>query len=71
MTPDQCREFLQDTATGAGRRRVIVQPSSHRIFSNQDYINAGATIQESLHDSDVVLGYVNWGRVFLFFFQRR
>jgi alpha-aminoadipic semialdehyde synthase len=36
--------------------QVIVQPSSHRIFSNAAYERAGATIQEELDDAHVILG---------------
>jgi alpha-aminoadipic semialdehyde synthase len=66
LTPEQCRDFLQQQQCGGHgndnsnvvQRRIIVQPSSRRIFSDQQYIDAGAFVQESLHDADLVLGYV-------------
>ena len=36
--------------------RVIVQPSSLRIFSDDDYIKAGATVSEDLSDACLIIG---------------
>jgi alpha-aminoadipic semialdehyde synthase len=36
--------------------KVIVQPSSHRIFPNSAYERAGAIVQEDLDDAHVILG---------------
>ena len=52
LSPRQCQEFINDHPGS----QVIVQPSSHRIFSNVAYERAGAIIQEELDDAHVVLG---------------
>ena len=36
--------------------KIIVQPSKHRCFSNQEYENEGAILQESLNECDLILG---------------
>ena len=36
--------------------RVIVQPSDKRCFSNEEYLKAGAIINEDLASSDLILG---------------
>jgi alpha-aminoadipic semialdehyde synthase len=36
--------------------RVIVQPSSLRIFSNDEYIKAGALVDEDLSEACLILG---------------
>ena len=35
---------------------VVVQPASHRIFSDEEYRRAGATISEDLSTADLILG---------------
>lgn len=52
LTPDQCRAFLREHPTCT----VVVQPSSHRIFSNTQYERAGAVVREDLHDAHVIMG---------------
>mmetsp|Transcript_2699 Transcript_2699/g.5825 ORF Transcript_2699/g.5825 Transcript_2699/m.5825 type:complete len:414 (+) Transcript_2699:235-1476(+) len=61
LTPEQCRELIttsRGTSNDNGRTmmKVIVQPSTRRIFSDQHYVDAGASISESLEDADLVLG---------------
>jgi alpha-aminoadipic semialdehyde synthase len=51
-----CPEHVQDFLRRHPDSQVLVQPSFHRIFSNQAYQEAGATIQEDLSDADVILG---------------
>ena len=36
--------------------RVIVQPSSLRIFSDDDYIKAGASVSEDLSEACLIIG---------------
>eukprot|EP00596_Hydrurales_sp_CCMP1899_P009803 CAMPEP_0119045584 /NCGR_PEP_ID=MMETSP1177-20130426/41015_1 /TAXON_ID=2985 /ORGANISM="Ochromonas sp, Strain CCMP1899" /LENGTH=1085 /DNA_ID=CAMNT_0007017609 /DNA_START=344 /DNA_END=3601 /DNA_ORIENTATION=+ len=36
--------------------RILVQPCSKRIFSNEEYIRAGAIVQEDLSDACLILG---------------
>eukprot|EP00980_Cylindrotheca_fusiformis_P026643 scaffold16770_cov113-Cylindrotheca_fusiformis.AAC.1 len=52
LTPDHVARLLRDH----DNLQVIVQPSSQRIFPNDQYEAAGATIQESLQDATVILG---------------
>jgi alpha-aminoadipic semialdehyde synthase len=52
LTPDQCRAFLNSHPNS----RVVVQPSSHRIFTNAQYEAAGATVREDLNDAHVIFG---------------
>jgi hypothetical protein len=52
MTPAQCK-WIQKNATGI---RIIVQPSSHRCFSDREYSSAGAEVNEDLGDCDILLG---------------
>ena len=35
---------------------IIVQTSAKRVFSDQEYINAGASIADNLDDCSVILG---------------
>jgi alpha-aminoadipic semialdehyde synthase len=43
------------TTTTTTTTKVLVQPSSHRIFSDQEYREAGATIQQDVQDANVIL----------------
>lgn len=52
LCPDHVKEFLQKHPSN----QVLVQPSSNRIFSNQEYQQAGATLVEDLGQADLVLG---------------
>ena len=36
--------------------RVLVQPSNHRVFSDQQYHDAGAIVQEDLSGASCILG---------------
>lgn len=51
LNPDQVRHLIEEH-----NFRVIVQPSSLRIFSNDEYIDAGATLSEDLSDACLILG---------------
>ena len=35
---------------------IVVQPSKHRCFSDQEYKEHGAMIKEDLNDCDLILG---------------
>jgi hypothetical protein len=52
LTPDQCQDFLRDHPGS----KIVVQPSSHRIFSNAAYEEAGAIVKEDLDQAHVILG---------------
>jgi len=52
LTPHQVQDLLQDN-----RLAVTVQPSARRIFSDQEYQQAGAVIEEDLGSKvDVIMG---------------
>eukprot|EP00934_Nitzschia_sp_Nitz4_P007213 Nitzschia sp. Nitz4//scaffold5_size260463//155252//158658//NITZ4_000992-RA/size260463-augustus-gene-0.35-mRNA-1//-1//CDS//3329555370//7203//frame0 len=52
LCPEHVRDFLSRNPGSS----VIVQPSQNRIFSCQEYENAGAIIQDDLSDADLILG---------------
>jgi alpha-aminoadipic semialdehyde synthase len=51
LTPEHVRELIQDHSV-----EVWLQPSPIRIFSDEEYIQAGAKIQEDLSPCPVVFG---------------
>ena len=51
LSPAQVQSLIE-----AHNFRVIIQPSSLRIFSNEEYINAGAEINEDLSEACLILG---------------
>uniref|UniRef100_A0A7S2IIT5 Saccharopine dehydrogenase (NAD(+), L-glutamate-forming) n=1 Tax=Helicotheca tamesis TaxID=374047 RepID=A0A7S2IIT5_9STRA len=53
LTPAHVQELLQGDDPLSG---VIVQPASHRVFSDAEYEASGAKISEDLSDSDLILG---------------
>jgi alpha-aminoadipic semialdehyde synthase len=52
LCPDHVKNFLAKHPTS----KVLVQPSTHRIFTNADYEQAGATVQDDLSSADVIFG---------------
>ena len=52
LTPENVRNFLS-SRPGA---QIVVQPCHFRIFSNQDYEQAGALVQDDLSSCDLILG---------------
>jgi alpha-aminoadipic semialdehyde synthase len=52
LTPSQCHDFLLENPGS----KILVQPSSHRIFSNTAYERAGAVVQEDLDKAHIILG---------------
>jgi alpha-aminoadipic semialdehyde synthase len=52
LTPSQCHDLLSQYP----QTKILVQPSSHRIFSNLEYEQAGATVQDDLTSAQVILG---------------
>jgi alpha-aminoadipic semialdehyde synthase len=52
LTPSQVAELaaLDDDI------HVLVQPCSHRIFRNEEYVQAGASLDEGLTRADILLG---------------
>lgn len=51
-----CPSHVQELLMSGNIKKVLVQPSSTRIFSNEEYCEAGATVQEDLSEANVVLG---------------
>jgi saccharopine dehydrogenase (NAD+, L-lysine-forming) len=51
LVPDHVRELVQEK-----RLAVVVEPSPRRVFADQDYVEAGATLDAALADCRVVLG---------------
>ena len=57
LCPSHVEQLL--TKFGGSRdllSKVVVQPASHRIFSDEEYRRAGATISEDLSPADLILG---------------
>ena len=52
LTPHQCVS-LQQFFPGT---KVLVQPSTHRCFSDEDYSNLGIELKEDLSECDILLG---------------
>jgi saccharopine dehydrogenase (NAD+, L-lysine forming) len=52
FSPKQCAALLQKYAN----LQIVVQPSAHRCFSNQEYADAGITLQEDLANCDIIFG---------------
>jgi alpha-aminoadipic semialdehyde synthase len=51
ITPDLARRLVHENGI-----EVLVQPSSRRVFHDKEYVRAGATMAENLHEVPVVLG---------------
>ena len=51
-----CPNHVQNFKQNFPESQVLVQPSFHRIYTNQEYETAGATIQEDLSTADIILG---------------
>ncbi|CEP17880.1 hypothetical protein [Parasitella parasitica] len=51
LTPSTVKRLIQETGT-----KVYVQPSTKRIFTNEDYKKAGAIITEDISKADIILG---------------
>lgn len=52
MSPRQCLLFLESFP----QAQLVIQPSPIRCFSDQEYLDAGLTLQEDLSDCEVLLG---------------
>ena len=50
VTPDLARSLTQKDI------EVVVQPSSRRVFRDNEYVRAGATVKENFGDAPVILG---------------
>eukprot|EP00916_Digyalum_oweni_P022605 GHVL01037444.1.p1 GENE.GHVL01037444.1~~GHVL01037444.1.p1 ORF type:complete len:297 (-),score=71.54 GHVL01037444.1:145-1035(-) len=51
LTPDNVKSLVNDRGL-----KVFVQPSSKRVFSDEQYEKAGATISESIAAADIIIG---------------
>ncbi|KAJ1984674.1 hypothetical protein H4R34_000508 [Dimargaris verticillata] len=51
LVPDDIARLVQ--STGA---RVLVQPSTNRVFPDAAFVQAGAQVQEDLNEADVIFG---------------
>ncbi|HEU0063713.1 MAG TPA: NAD(P)-dependent oxidoreductase [Flavisolibacter sp.] len=52
LTPSQCKWIVKSFP----QIQIIVQPSPHRCFINQEYERAGITLSDDLQQCDVLLG---------------
>ncbi len=52
LTPSQCRLLMERYPV----LTIVVQPSLHRCYSNEEYLNLGISVNEDLSDCDVLLG---------------
>lgn len=52
LTPLQCADLIEIYP----ETKIVVEPSSSRCFTNDDYIKSGVTLQNNLLDCDVILG---------------
>lgn len=52
LSPEQCSRLQKMFP----RLKIVVQPSPHRIFSDNDYRNSGITVSENMADCDILLG---------------
>lgn len=53
LTPKQCSDVLQLYPHAIS---IVAQPSPNRCYKDEEYIQAGITIQEDLSDCDIILG---------------
>jgi alanine dehydrogenase len=51
LTPKEVKELTAD-----GTIKVLVQPSPSRCYTDEEFIEAGAQIEENLSSCDVVFG---------------
>jgi alpha-aminoadipic semialdehyde synthase len=54
LTPSQVKKLIQES--GNGRLAFAVQPSARRIFTDHEYIQAGAVVSDDLSSADVIMG---------------
>jgi alanine dehydrogenase len=52
LTPAHCAALL----TAYPHAQIHVQPAAHRCYTHTQYEQAGCTIQENLHDCDILIG---------------
>ena len=52
LTPNQIRNLIVNFPNLS----VLVQPSKNRCFKDEDYLNAGAKIEEEISNSDIIFG---------------
>ncbi len=70
LTPAQCKWIHKN----GPQVKVVVQSSSHRCFTDKEYIAAGVEVKENLGDCDILLGIKEVpveqlipGKIYLFF----
>ena len=51
LSPNQCLNLVKKHPTIS----IVVQPSSIRCFSDQDYLDSGVKLQKNLDDCDLIL----------------
>jgi saccharopine dehydrogenase (NAD+, L-lysine-forming) len=52
LTPAQCKWVHKNSA----QVKIVAQSSSHRCFSDREYLSAGVEVKEDLSDCDILLG---------------
>lgn len=61
LSPAQCRELLESH----NFLQILVQPSAHRCFKDNDYAAAGCILTENMDSADVLLGIKEVPKEFL------
>lgn len=52
LTPAQCKWVHKNSA----QVKIVAQSSSHRCFSDREYLSAGVEVKEDISDCDILLG---------------
>jgi len=53
LTPEHVKRLL---LVGNGKVKVVVQPSRKRVFTDNEFLSAGAVVMEDLSSCDALLG---------------
>lgn len=56
LTPSHCARLLIAGKHKSGVDRIIVQPSTKRIFSDSQYEDAGCVVSDDLSECGLILG---------------
>ena len=52
LTPSQAKYLLKKFSN----LKILVEPSKHRCFSEEDYLKAGSIIKSDIREADIILG---------------
>ena len=69
IIPDHVCEYIEVHSIG-----VVVQPSKIRVFTNDEYVDAGAKVRDDLSEADIIfsikeipLDFIQTGKTYVFF----